>query len=336
MLVPPPGRAGTGPACGTSGGADWTGCGGPLLEVGMGSPLQAGTYYIGVQDPTYTSSYTLVSRGIGLAGSGYSIPVLPLDLTGSVTNLALAVGEAAYYQVVVASNTPDWKMQLKMAAGDALLMVQKDYLPGSLGAGGLYGAGGQKMIKPGDEQWALLPENGGSNVTAGTYYVLVASQGQNLVNNCEGTGDAGYTLSSWIDGVTNLVGTIAYGSDAAYTNSSQPGGTVEFYQFTVLSNTPSIQVTLEDTVGSPVMTFNTGPLLVAPEYYNYSYGPADTYGNYGGTSAQWSSGNSGNLITIPNPVPGTYSLSVYGSDVNSDASYIVRVHARSEERRVRK
>jgi hypothetical protein len=316
---------------GTGGGADWTGCGGPLLEVGMGNPLEAGTYYIGVQDPTYTSSYTLVSRGIGLAGSGYSIPVLPLDLTGSVTNLALAVGEAAYYQVVVASNTPDWKMQLKMAAGDALLMVQKDYLPGSLGAGGLYGAGGQKMIKPGDEQWALLPENGGSNVTAGTYYVLVASQGQNLVNNCEGTGDAGYTLSSWIDGVTNLVGTIAYGSDAAYTNSSQPGGTVEFYQFTVLSNTPSIQVTLEDTVGSPVMTFSPGTLLVSPVYYYY--GPEDTYGNYGGTAVAWSSGSSGNLITIPNPAPGTYSLSVYAADGNAgtgsdpDASYTVRVQA---------
>jgi hypothetical protein len=266
---------------GTGGGADWTGCGGPLLEVGMGNPLEAGTYYIGVQDPTYTSSYTLVSRGIGL--TGYSIPVKPLNLTGSATNLALPVGEAAYYRVVVASNTPDWKLQLTMVAGDALLLVEKDSLPSSLGAGGLYGYGGQKMIKPGDEQWALLPDyyGNGSNVTAGTYYVLVASQGQNLVNNCEGTGTAGYTLRSWIDGVTNLVGTLAYGSDATYTNS-QPGGSVQFYQFTVPANTASIQVTLENTVGSPVMTLNQGTLLVSPVYYYYY----DAYGNYGGNGAQ--------------------------------------------------
>jgi len=63
-----------------------------------------------VQDPSTTSSYTLVSRGIGLAG--YSIPVKPVSLTGSATNLALAAGEAAYYQVVVPVGTPDWKLHL--------------------------------------------------------------------------------------------------------------------------------------------------------------------------------------------------------------------------------
>ncbi len=305
---------------GTSGGVDWTGCGGgPMLEVGMGNPLEAGTYYIGVQDPTYTSSYTLVSRGIGL--TGYSIPVKPLNLTGSVTNLALPVGEAAYYQVVVTNNTPDWKLQLKTVTGDALLLVEKDSLPSSLSYNGYpYGNGGQKMNKLGDEQWAMLPDYGnGSNVTAGTYYVLVASQGQNLVNNCEGTGASSYTLRSWIDGVTNLMGTIAYGSDATYTNS-QPGGAVQFYQFTVPANVASIQVTLENAAGSPVMTLNQGTSLVSPVYSYYD----DIYGNYGGTNSQWVSGS---LITIPNPTPGTYSLSVYGSDGNSTASYTVRVHA---------
>jgi hypothetical protein len=308
---------------GTGGGTDWTGCGGPLLEVGMGNPLEPGTYYIGVQDTTFTSSYTIVSRGIGL--TGYSIPVKPLTLTGSATNLALPVGEAAYYRVVVASNTPDWKLQLGMVAGDALLMVQKDYLPSTLSGGSygyLYGYGGQKMNKPGDEQWAMLPDYGnGTSVTTGTYYVLVASQGQNLVNNCEGTGTTGYTLRSWIDGVTNLVGTIAYGSDASYTNT-QPGGAVQFYSFTVPVNIASIQVTLENTVGSPVMTFSTGTSLVSPVYNNYY----DAYGNYGGTNAQWVSGN---LITIPNPTSGTYSLSVYAADDGTgtypDASYKVDV-----------
>ena len=108
------------------------------------------------------------------------------------------------------------------------------------------------MNKPGDEQWALLPNYGTNNLTPGTYYVLVASQGQNLVNSC-GTGTAGYTLSSWIDGVTNLVGTLGYGSDLTYTNS-QPGGSLKFYQFTVPAGLASIQVTLEMTGAKAVLT----------------------------------------------------------------------------------
>ena len=42
----------------------------------MGNPLQPGTYYIGVQDPNNVSSYTLQSRGIGLAN--YTIAVQSL------------------------------------------------------------------------------------------------------------------------------------------------------------------------------------------------------------------------------------------------------------------
>ena len=72
------------------------------------------------------------------------------------------------------------------------------------------------MMKPGDEQWALLPETGQSNVTAGTYYVLVVSQGQNLVNNGPGgwgTGSASLHVSSGIEPVTALPETLSYGND---------------------------------------------------------------------------------------------------------------------------
>jgi hypothetical protein len=324
---------------GTTGGLDWTGCGGgPMLEVGMGNPLQPGTYYIGVQDPYYTNSYSLESRGIGLGQYSailpgkliyaYSIPVTPLNLTGSVTDPALPVGEADYYQVVVASNTPDWKLDLALTNGEALLMVQQDFLPSSFPGGGygqvVAGNGGQKMMKPGDQQWALLPpdSNNGTNVVAGTYYVLVASQGQNPVNNCEGTNTAAYTLTSWVDPGNNLVGTLGLHSDSAFTNS-QPGGSLEFYQFTVPPNLPSLQVTLENTVGNPWMTLNTGTFLVSPtsdEVQDYG-----EYGNYGGTNEQW---NSYDLITIPNPQPGVYSLSVYAAEgasynIYPDASYTV-------------
>ena len=99
-----------------AGGGGLDGCGGgPMLEMGMGNPLQPGTYYIGVQDPNNTNSYTLQSRGIGL--TNYTIAVQSLNFNGSVTNLALPVGEADYYQVVVPSNAPDWKLHLTRGGG---------------------------------------------------------------------------------------------------------------------------------------------------------------------------------------------------------------------------
>jgi hypothetical protein len=194
----------------------------PMLAMGMGNPLQAGTYYIGVQDPNNASSYTLQSRGIGL--TNYTIRVKDLSFNGSTNNANLAVTEGDYYRVMVPSNAPDWKLQLHATLGDVLLKVQKDYLPNS-GNYNSYGAvfnayGGQLMMKPGDEQWALLPLNNGSvmdgtNLEAGTYYVLVASQGQNVTNNCYGAGSgwgagsAGYTLSSVAESVTQLPNTLS-------------------------------------------------------------------------------------------------------------------------------
>ena len=315
--------------------SDWTGCGNVrMLAMGMGNPLEAGTYYIGVQDPNNVSSYTVQSRGVGL--TNYAIRVQDLSFAGSTNNPGLAVTEGDYYRVVVPSNAPDWKLQLQATMGDVLLKVQKDYLPNS--GPGYYGygdvrsgQGGQLMMKPGDEQWALLPQSNypvleGTNLPAGTYYVLVASQGQNLTNYCGasgwGAGSASYTLSSGIEPVTQPPNTLSYGNDLLFTNT-QAGGELKFYQFTVPAGIASIEVRLENRVGNPTMYLNSGTALVRMESYYYP----DGYGNYGGTNYVW---REGSLITVPNPQPGTYSLSVYASIVASDypdASYVLRVRA---------
>jgi hypothetical protein len=71
------------------------------------------------------------------------------------------------------------------------------------------------------------------------------------------------------------------------------------------------------------MYLQSGVVPVGLDPYSY-----DDYANYGGTNHQWSDGS---LITIPNPQPGTYSLSAYASRDNSgnypDASYMIRVRA---------
>src|SRR6266567_3101795 len=341
------------------GGLPWNDCGGgPMLAMGMGNPLQAGTYYIGVQDPNNASSYTLQSRGIGL--TNHTIRVRDLSFNGSTNNPGLAVAEGDYYRVVVPANLPDWKLQLHATVGDVLLKVQKDYLPNS---GAIYysyynyyfnvytygsvvsGQGGQEMLKAGDEQWLLLPQNNGSvmegtNLTAGTYYVLVGSQGQNLTNNCGGpgsglgSGSASYTLSSGVEPMTVLPNTLSYGNDLVFTNA-QAGGEMKFYQFSVPAGIASIEVRLENRVGNPVMYMNQGNTLVGTWWVNYGpyYGFDNAYGNFGGTNFQSQNGpfwDDANLITVPNVTPGQYSLSVYGSSVSGnypDASYVLQVHA---------
>ncbi len=89
----------------------------------------------------------------------------------------------------------------------------------------------------------------------GTYYVLVASQGQNLVNSCEGTGSASYTLTSGMEPVTVLPNTLSYGNDLLFTNA-QAGGETKFYQFNVPAGMASIEVSLENSVGNPWMTLS--------------------------------------------------------------------------------
>ncbi|HWW00330.1 MAG TPA: hypothetical protein VNZ64_11585 [Candidatus Acidoferrum sp.] len=314
---------------------DWTGCGTlPLLAMGMGNPLEPGTYYIGVQDPQYASSYTLQSRGIG---ASYSIAIRDLNLKDTNANASLVVGEGDYYRVSVPANQLDWKLQLHAVAGEVLLKVQKDFLPNSgsgfVGYGDVYnGYGGQMMMKPGDEHWALLPPNGSNSVTAGTYYVLVVSQGQNLTNSyCSlgggwGPGAANYTLTSEAEPVTVLPSTLGYGSDLVLSNA-QAGGEMKFYQFNVPAGLATVEVRLENQAGHPLMDLSSGTLMVGTWPYNLWYDP-DPYGNYGGTNSSW---RDGSLITVPNPQPGPYSLTVYGQSDNSgnflDASYTLRVRA---------
>jgi large repetitive protein len=326
---------------------DWTRCNiTPMLAMGMGNPLQPGTYYIGVQDPNNTNSYTLQSRGIG---TGYTIAVRNLAFSGSATNTSLSVAQGDYYQLVVPSNMPDWKLQLQSVLGRVLLKVEENYLPNS--GSGLYGYpdgyepyGGVLMMKPGDEQWVLLPQNNGyvtegTNLTAGsTYYVLVASQGQNLTNgNCWGTGTASYRLNSGIEPVTVLPDTLSYSNALSLTNA-QAGGQMKFYQFNVPAGIASLEVTLANVVGNPVMYMNQGDTLVGTwwtgwgPYYMTLY---DSYGNFGGTNFQSQNGtlwDHATLLTVPNPQPGAYSVSVYGADNGSgtypDASYVLQVRAK--------
>jgi hypothetical protein len=284
--------------------------------MGMGNPLQPGTYYVGVISSIGTSpfSYTLLSRGIG---TNLSIPIVNLPFTnGVVTNLSLNAREAAYYSIVVPTNISDWKLRLSNVSGESLLALQKDALP-NVAAGGnaptsLYG--GRKMQKAGNEQYLLLPISGQSNIVAGNYYLLVASEGVNPSYPYIGSNSSSFTLTSYgVQPVTNL-GTVGV-SDLLSTNSLQ-GGDNALFRFTIPPGLNAVEVRLDNITGSPFMALQTGTNVVAP--YN-------SYGSDGGVSYAWASPT---LITLPNPVATNYSLTVQASLFGSifpDALFTVHI-----------
>ncbi|HLP77402.1 MAG TPA: hypothetical protein VK327_10850, partial [Candidatus Paceibacterota bacterium] len=299
---------------------------GHVFEVGMGNPLQAGTYYIGVVNstgPGYQNpmSYSLVSRGIG---TNVSIPITDLAFTnGTVSNPGLRAREAAYYRIVVPTNVPSWELKLTADAGESLLILEKDYLP-NVWAGGsspIYPYGGRKMQKLGNERYALLPTNGQTNIAAGTYYLAVVSEGVNPNTSYAyiGTGSSAYTLTSLgVLTITNLGTLDATGvTDILHTNSCE-GGQIKAFRFTVPPGTLAMEVHLDDRVGNPLMTFR-------PD--NQLPNPTDSYGCDGGQSYTWY--NSG-LVNIANPTPTNYTLIVQAANYSggySNASYTIRVHA---------
>jgi len=308
---------------------DWTGwvydpvnisTTGRLLAMGMGNPLEPGTYYVGVNVGSGTSplSYTLVSRGIG---TNLAIPVINLPFAGGTTwSNNLPAREAAYYRVQIPNNTPSWKLRLAVTNGEAMMLVQKTCLPNVVGGSGISTTlgGGRVLQKGGDEQYLLLPDNTlQTNIPAGTYYIAVVSEGQNPSGSTIGTGGAGYVLTSIGVEPTNQLGNLtAVGPDLSL-GDSLLGGEVKHYQFTVSPGVLAMEVRLDNRVANPRMTLRPDGLLVTS--------PA-SYGRDAGLSYTWVNDK---IINIATPQPGTYTLAVQADSYvsgYSNATYQVVVH----------
>jgi uncharacterized repeat protein (TIGR02543 family) len=314
---------------------DWTGFNGPtgtneyghLSQFGMGNPLEPGRYIIGVINGggagnANPMSYSIASRGIG---TNFSIPIGSLTFSnGVVASNGLPAREVAYYQITVPSNMPSWKVQLTPANGEALLMLQKDYLPG---VGAFYASsastrtGGKKMQKLGNDHYLMLPDNGQSNITAGIYYLGVVSEGQNprYANSWIGTNSADFTLKSFGTlAMTNLGTVDSSGATDLTQNDAIEGTESRVYQFAVPPGTLSLEVRLENRVGNPIMSLRSDSRIPAP---------AEIFGRDGGQTVFWQHAE---LINIANPTNGTYTLTVSAAQHfsgYSNASYTVRIHA---------
>ncbi|MCX6922905.1 MAG: hypothetical protein NT154_06800, partial [Verrucomicrobia bacterium] len=307
--------------------ADGSSSTGRVFQVGMGNPLQPGTYYVGITnlDGTNLASYTVQSRGIG---SGFSVPVEDLPFAGGSATAALPAREAAWYRLVVPNNSPSWKVAVYFDAGDGLLLAQRGALPnlGALSANTVATInGGKKMQKLGDEHLLCLAASSGASLTAGTYYLAVVSEGLNPSNAVSriGSGSAPFTLYS--DGNLPPLDLGWAGLEDLAGQAVLEGGECETWKFTVPPGVLALQVAFDpaETTGNPVLSMTTG---------NYAPAVPARYGTEGGVTAlpQWALTNVlTGVVTVPNPAPNDFSITVQatGSGVNypdADLKFWVR------------
>src|SRR6266700_6020158 len=166
---------------------------GRILEMGLGQPLEPGTYYAGIIDQAGSNSmtYTLSSRGMG---QGLAIPVIDLDYNGGSDTATLPARETAYYRVQVPTNVPSWKIRLSATSRDAMLIVLTNHIPNVDSGRGTYG---KLMQKIDNEHYVLLPTPGKSFIAGGVYYLAVISEGLNPTGTTRvGTGSSTDTLTS--------------------------------------------------------------------------------------------------------------------------------------------
>lgn len=320
---------------------DWTGRGydapsNPRRDVNDriiaagGRPLAAGTYYIGIYnngaDPIAGTSgqaatVTLEGRGIG---TGKIIPINDLSLTPgtAVTINNLPAREAAYYKVTVPANTPGWEFTLAPSAGEMMLAVRRENIPDLYAAdnGNIQdsssNAGRQmKLQKSGAERYLLLPENNQTALLAGDYYIAVISEGVNPPSgNVIGTGSS--------SGVFTNVGPLAVEDLGAASAAGlvQPvnlaSAQVKAYQFSVPAGTASLELRLDNRVGNPLMALIPGTRIPQPDT------SANTYGLGGGQTSVPAGAvarvTEDDLLTIPNPPAGVYTITVRADDVSSN------------------
>jgi hypothetical protein len=300
-----------------------------VLVMGMGRPMEPGTYYVGVNNNSGSGplNYTVASRGIGV---DYAIPVVDLPFDGgTATHPGLPPREAAYYRVVVPSNAPSWKVRMTALSGESMLVALHNSAPSvdSIASSGSV-TNGRGMQKLGNEQLLTLPYSAGTNIyvsNPGTNYLAVVSEGLNPANSSRvGSGPSSHSITSIGAMPVHDFGTTT-ANDLLYSDALQ-GGEVKAYQFTSRTGLFGIKVRLEQRVGNPIMSLVQGFRFPDPGASSGTI-PPDLYGVDGGVAGPLVNGSQ---ITIANPSNYLYTFVVKARSLNPgptypDSSYTIRI-----------
>ena len=317
------------------------------LVMGLGSPLEPGTYYVGVSRGIYDSgttplSYTLVSRGIGIGsdpqGAAWPLQVHDLAFSGtgnSASGSGLAAREAAYYRVTVPAGAKSWSVNLVPTAGEALLALRQGALPNVMataGAGSDYPYqgyfAGTKRQKEGKELFYKYADSSGTTISAGAYYLAVVSEGQNPLSvNDIGTGAISYTVTSVGEMPVSdkTAAPLSVETPVTWAGESLSYGQQKVYRFRVPAGLASMEVRLKNRVGNPTMALRRDAAGSGKIPYLYSrYQPSE-----GGDTQL---GSDPTLITVAQPAEGDYTLNLVADEVsynsNPDASCDIEVTAK--------
>ncbi|MDF7800674.1 BACON domain-containing protein [Pontiellaceae bacterium B1224] len=290
-----------------------------LLSMAMGAPLQPGSYYVAFYNSssTVTGSYSFVSSAIG-SNMNYDVPEIAFN-GGSAVITNLSARAVAYFQVNVPSNSPSWSIRLENTVGESQLYIREGLVPTwQMGSGDTISPGQNfsrmtRLVKSGDERFMLLPELGQATIPAGSYFMMVVSEGQGPSGNTIGTGTSSAILHSLGEAPITSLGTINHGGMLTDSGSFVSGET-DLFQFDVGPDVLAIEVRLEDTVGTPTYylrrdgTFPSGP----------------GYGLYSGTTSEFSDTH---ITTHASPSTGTWSVVVGQAGNPASGAYSLEVHA---------
>ncbi|QBG47147.1 hypothetical protein EGM51_06950 [Verrucomicrobia bacterium S94] len=283
-----------------------------LLSMAMGRPLEPGSYYIGFYNSSTstTSTYSFVSSAVG---NGMTYEPQPVAFNGgSAVITDLAPRDVRYFRVEVPTNTGSWRVHLENTVGESSLFIRKDYVPNIAQYQNPTYSPDQSVSylptfrKSGDEYYTLLPASGETTIPGGTYYLMVVSEGQNPSGSNIGTGTSGAVLRSLGEAVVDNLGLLPVAGSLIRSNNYE-AGEADLYRFTVQSGTLGVQVRLENVSGMPELNLRT----------DSAFPNGLSYGLYSGNSSSYTDPD---IITIPNPTEGLWSLVI--GDRNNEGSLV--------------
>lgn len=238
------------------------------LSMGVGSPLEPGTYYITVRTAGSGINYTLDSFGIGkgtpAAGGSWSSVVRTLPAGGEVAGVINEPRGIDYFEFEVPEGQSSFALELIPDINhEAMLAVAHQALPNIKASKSTKVVNSKRMgtlrQKDGSDYFYLQADETGL-IPAGTYYAAVISEGQSPVGRTQvGTGAVRYTIRNIgempINGSQNNsqpIPMVTASQPLVFTNQSQDYGSQKAFRFEVAPGVNSMQLKLRNRVGDPI------------------------------------------------------------------------------------
>ncbi|NNC89386.1 MAG: hypothetical protein HKN82_13080 [Akkermansiaceae bacterium] len=272
---------------------------GKPLELAGGSAV---TYYVGVfnDSDAASSDYTFVSRVIDDDHAPYPADRLvnDLDFTGAgatVNRAGLPAGEADFYKLTIPAGVRSWRVRVTPTGGDARFFVRKDFVPtyDARINDNAHISAGVEMERAGHEVFHLLPLGNTEFLEECDYFIAVVA---------EQAGPADYTLVS--EGEIPFEPTITPTAAGTVVPYAIPADELELHRIDVPPGTLALEVRLDESAGAVDLALRDDLLISRPNMPN-SPSQGLQYGVDGTNTWTFSDDR---IITVPNPVPGTYTL----------------------------